>query len=239
MTNQITVNISALTDRVDTLQTAVTTLQTELVQIRNTIPVNLPEFTSPVPVNIQNASPPVDITGISTLLTEIKSILQANSSPSPMPQVTPLLETYPLLGSTITVANWNVTTPTDLSAIVDGNLDTATGWGQLTGMWNKGHFEVDLGVEGRYYIEVKIGLQVDPGWPNALLEYSIESSSFGLGFVPLWQVRLRPGTTEVTRSICVWMSGRYVRVCATDLGDGQPRLRVYSFKVWKVNVPTG
>ncbi|HAX78977.1 MAG TPA: hypothetical protein DCY88_24935 [Cyanobacteria bacterium UBA11372] len=239
MTNQITVNISALTDRVDTLQTAVTTLQTELVQIRNTIPVNLPEFTNPIPVNIQNASPPVDITGISTLLTEIKSLLETSSSPPSMPQVTSLLEAYPLLGSTITTANWSVTTPTDLSAIVDSNLNTATGWGQLSGMWNKGHFEFDLGIEGRYYIEAKIGIQIDPGWPNALVEYSIETSPSGVEFIPVWQARLRPGTTERTSTICSWTNGRYIRVCTTDLGEGQPRLRMYSFKVWKVNVPTG
>lgn len=51
-TNNINIDASAITNRVDVLQQSVLLLQSELVGIRQIIPTNLPEFTEPVPVNI-------------------------------------------------------------------------------------------------------------------------------------------------------------------------------------------
>lgn len=50
---------------------------------------------------------------------------------------------------TVSVANWNQTTPADLSAIADGNSETASTWGQIQGGGNSGWFQFDLGTSDR------------------------------------------------------------------------------------------
>lgn len=201
----------------------------------------MPDFTEPVPVNIQKASPRVNLTEISTLLAEIKQIIEAQSNA--LPQTPTMFEVYSLLGSTITAQGWNVATPSDLSAIVDNNPGTATTWGPMTRISSRGVIQVDLMQINRYYVEIKLGIKMAPEFPGGEADWfagmsELDDPTPQWASVPFWSTRPRPGTTEKVATISGLATGRYLTIGVMDVGSGEPELRIYSLKAWKVNLPT-
>lgn len=196
----------------------------------------MPDFTEPVPVNIQKASPRVNLTEISTLLAEIKQIIEAQSNA--LPQTPTMFEVYSLLGSTITAQGWNVATPSDLSAVVDNNPGTATTWGPMTRISSRGVIQVDLMQINRYYVEIKLGIKMAPEFPGGEADWFAGMSDTSDGIVPSWYTRFRPGSTERTILVSGLITGRYLKVGTMDTRAGAPEIRVYSLKVWKFNLPT-
>lgn len=233
--NNVVVDISSLTNRVDILQQSVTSLQAGLTQIRDTIPVNLPEFTAPVPVSITGDNI-VDLTGIAAQLTEIKQVLETQLTPPPPPAPTSMFEPISLSGAALSANAWAQATPTNLAAITDGNPNSATTWGEISGSGNVGWVQVDLGVSDRRYFEVKFGAKMHPGWDNGEGIWFVEVSDDGILFYPILSSRLRPTTTERVITLSFLTTNRYVRVGCQDVGAGQTHLRIYDLKGWKLVV---
>ena len=144
----------------------------------------------------------------------------------------------PIDSSTITVsvANWNQATPAELSAITDGNSETASTWGQIQGGGNSGWFQFDLGNGDRRYTEVKIGIRMAPGHEGGNTEPFVMVSDDNVVFMPIVQTRITPTGTERILTIPFWFTSRYLRVGVLDNGGGQPQLKVYDLKAWKLTI---
>ncbi|HAA27403.1 MAG TPA: hypothetical protein DCE56_06600 [Cyanobacteria bacterium UBA8553] len=233
--NNVVVDISSLTNRVDVLQQSVIALQAGLTQIRDTIPVNLPEFTQPVPVNITGSNI-VDLTGIAAQLTEIKQVLETQLTPPPAPSPTSMLQPISLTSATVSINNWTQVNPTNLNAIVDGNPDSATTWGEVSGNNNRGWFQVDTGSADRRYFEVKLGARMNSGWDGGEGTWFIEASDDGVFFYPVLSNRARPTATEKVITLSFLAANRYLRIGCQDVGAGQVHLRVYELKGWKLTI---
>ena len=239
MTNSITVNVSALTDRVDTLQNSVTGLQMELQQIRNTIPTTLPEFTNPVPVNINNPVPPIDLTALLAELGAIKTILQTAQSPGQSTQPTSMFTAVSLSTAVMSLnGNWNDSIPGNLPNAIDGSPDTATGWGQISGNGNTAGIVLTVSTSDRYYVEIDAEIAMGGGWDNGEAEWFIAAGT-STTLLPIEGGRLRPTATPRRLTVPVWLVGTTLSVNARDIGGGQARLRIHDIKVWRYTVAAG
>ena len=235
--SELTVNVSPLTDRVDNLQSSVTQLRQELIQIRQTIPINLPEFTEPVPVNISGGMN-IDLSGIASQLTEIKQVLETQLTPPPPPPSTPpMLEEIPLSSTAISVNTWTHTTPSNLGAIVDGNPSTATTWGRLGGMGSHGWMQAEIGTSDRLYIEVTFGIRMADNNNGGSTAFFIQTGNNTDVLLTIIENRISPTGTEQIFTVPVWMNSRYLRIRLVDNGGGQPEMRFYQIKAWRLNLP--
>ncbi len=239
MTNQITVNVSALTDRVDTLQNSVTGLQLELQQIRNTIPTTLPEFTDPVPVNISNPTPPIDLTALLTELGAIKNILETQQIPVQPNEPTPMLTPVSLSNAAISLTgNWNVAAPDNLAAAIDSNNESSTGWGEITGGGSSAGIVFIAPTANKYYAEVEVGIRMASQWNGGDAEWAIAVGS-DIVQVNVWGGRFRPTATEQRLVIPIWFSGTHIVSTLKDVGAGHPQMKVYGIRLWRYTPPTG
>lgn len=139
----------------------------------------------------------------------------------------------------VTTGNWGQTTPTNLANVTDGDVTTATGYGQTAGYGNKGWVLVDLAQSYEHlYFEIKFGFKMGSGWGGGDAAWAVELADENNNYTPLWDVtKFKPGEIEYLLRRGFWASGQKVRFTAEDIGNGPAMLRVYHLRAWSVELP--
>lgn len=139
----------------------------------------------------------------------------------------------------VTAGNWGGTTPSNLANVLDGDLTTATGWGQTAGGGNKGWVQVDLGqAYTNLFFRCKFGYRMGDGWGGGEASWTIDLADEAGNFSPLWTAyKFRPGVVEFIVQPGFWVRGQKVRFTGEDTGNGPAILRVYDFRAWSVTLP--
>lgn len=133
---------------------------------------------------------------------------------------------------------------TILGEITDGYTDTATGWGCVIDGAYRAFFEIDLGVDSRYYVEARIGILLAEGWERGEGIWFIEASptssppnTWIARYIRAWAIKFRPTGVEKVGVVPAWVNRRYLRIAAGDCGQGYVELRIYDLKVWTFSAP--
>lgn len=132
-------------------------------------------------------------------------------------------------GKPVSASNWGQTTPSDLSKAVDSKEGTSTTEGITVVAGNEGFITVDLGTVYKGLVYVKMGVRMVTG---ASAHWRIWSSVDNSQWIINWDSqRMYPGNTEVLWYPAIPFWGRYIRVSAYDIGEGQVGLKVYEIYV--------
>ena len=139
----------------------------------------------------------------------------------------------------VSAGNWGGTTPTNLSNALDGDLRTATRWGQTAGGGNKGWVQVDLGqIYNNLFFGCKFGYRMGDGWGGGEATWTVDLADEAGNFSPMWiAYKFRPGVTEFIFQPSFWVRAQKVRFTGEDTGNGPAMLRVYDFRAWSVTLP--
>lgn len=149
-----------------------------------------------------------------------------------------ILTAKSLSGASVVASGWNSITPSDLNNVLDGNVNSPTGWGRVVDVPNRAYVEVDLGALARYYCEARIGCRMATGWESGEGHWFLEASEYFSGQnLAAWSYRFRPSGVEKVGTATCWIYTRYLRIGCQDIGAGYPELRIYDVKVWTMTVP--
>lgn len=136
-----------------------------------------------------------------------------------------------LLTSQLSAANWNGGNPGSVAAVLDGNDNTFSDWGNGYGSGNKGYFQVDLQSVIAGIVEIKSDVALNASWGENKIRYFIESSGDGQNFnyIHTKDVSMTvAGEIQITSS---QFNARFIRWGLLDVGNGAGKMRTAYLKV--------
>ena len=140
-----------------------------------------------------------------------------------LPIDTSKLKMLPLKDLQITASSWGGGNPGNLTAMLDDDSSNTTDWGTTYGQANIGRIQLDLGKHYTGVATVKAGY-MGPG-------VSLFGSSNGKSQVFAGGKYLNSQSEEELVEVQYRFSGRYLDICAMDLGTGQVKMRGYGISV--------
>lgn len=244
MTNNINIDASAITSRVDALQQ-------ELIQIKQGLPSAPEWFSNPVPVSLptgQNLAVTPDFSGLDLeaiadkldLIRVATETLLTVMTPPPMPEAPSPFAPVQLPANAVTADGWNVTVPQNLSAATDGNSNTSTTFGRLMGGGNIAWFQIDFGENlFAFLARVEYKLRMAPGSEGGNLDFFVRvgvTNVFNEATPVAGVTAFQPGVSENVRSLTAVLSNRYGWIGIRDNGGGQGQLSIVDVKAWEIAI---